>query len=89
MAVNAKQAVVIEIKTKLKAKDVEKFLQTQLPQFKSAFPEFRNYAVYGGMGALVISKEQELELCGLGLFVFTQGEDGITRVRKPANPITL
>ena len=89
VAVNAKQAVVIEIKTKLKAKDVERFLQTQLPQFKSAFPEFRDYAVYGGMGALVISKEQELELCGLGLFVFTQGEDGITRVRKPENPITL
>ena len=89
VAVNANQAVVIEIKTKLKAKDVEKFLQTQLPQFKSAFPEFRHYAVYGGMGALVISKEQELELCGLGLFVFTQGEDGITRVRKPKNPITL
>ena len=89
VAVNANQAVVIEIKTKLKARDVEKFLQTQLPQFKSAFPEFRDYAVYGGMGALVMSKEQELELCGLGLFVFTQGEDGITRVRKPENPITL
>ena len=89
VAVNANQAVVIEIKTKLKARDVEKFLQTQLPQFKSAFPEFRDYAVYGGMGALVISKEQELELCGLGLFVFTQGEDGIARVRKPANPIIL
>ena len=89
VAVNANQAVVIEIKTKLKARDVEKFLQTQLPQFKSAFPEFRDYAVYGGMGALVLSKEQELELCGLGLFVFTQGEDGITRVRRPENPITL
>ena len=89
VAVNANQAVVIEIKTKLKARDVEKFLQTQLPQFKSAFPEFRDYAVYGGMGALVLSKEQELELCGLGLFVFTQGEDGITRVRKPETPITL
>ena len=89
VAVNANQAVVIEIKTKLKARDVEKFLQTQLPQFKSAFPEFRDYAVYGGMGALVMSREQELELCGLGLFVFTQGEDGITRVRRPENPITL
>lgn len=89
VAVNTKQAVVIEIKTKLKARDVEKFLQTRLPQFKTAFPEFRDYAVYGGMGALVMSKEQELELCGLGLFVFTQGEDGITRVRKPENPITL
>ena len=88
-AVNAERVVVIEIKTKLKAKDVEKFLQTQLPQFKSAFPEFRDHIVYGGMGALVISEEQEMELSGLGLFVFTQGKDGITRVRKPENPIIL
>ena len=45
--------------------------------------------MYGGMGALVISEEQEMELSGLGLFVFTQGKDGITRVRKPENPIIL
>ena len=89
VAVNAERVVVIEIKTKLKAKDVEKFLQTQLPQFKSAFPEFRDHVVYGGMGALVMSEEQEMELSGLGLFVFTQGKDGITRVRKPENPIIL
>ena len=89
VAVNAERVVVIEIKTKLKAKDIEKFLQTQLSQFKSAFPEFRDHAVYGGMGALVLSEEQEMELSGLGLFVFTQGKDGITRVREPKNPIIL
>ena len=89
VAVNAEQAVVIEIKTKLKARDVEKFLQTQLPQFKSAFPEFKDYTVYGGVGALVMSEEQEMELSGMGLFVFTQGEDGIAHVRKPENPIIL
>ena len=89
VAVNAEQAVVIEIKTKLKAKDVEKFLQTQLPQFKSAFPEFKDHAVYGGVGALVMSEEQEMELSAMGLFVFTQGEDGIAHVRKPENPIIL
>ena len=89
VAVNAEQAVVIEIKTKLKARDVEKFLQTQLPQFKSAFPEFKDYTVYGGVGALVMSEEQEMELSSMGLFVFTQGEDGIAHVRKPENPIIL
>ena len=89
VAVNAERAVVIEIKTKLKARDVEKFLQTQLSQFKSAFPEFRDHAVYGGVGALVMSEEQEIELSRMGLFVFTQGEDGIAHVRKPENPIIL
>ena len=89
VAVNAERAVVIEIKTKLKARDVEKFLQTQLSQFKSAFPEFRDHAVYGGVVALVMSEEQEIELSRMGLFVFTQGEDGIAHVRKPENPIIL
>ena len=89
VAVNAERAVVIEIKTKLKARDVEKFLQTQPSQFKSAFPEFRDHAVYGGVGELVMSEEQEIELSRMGLFVFTQGEDGIAHVRKPENPIIL
>ena len=89
VAVNADQAVVFEIKTKLKAGDVAKFLQTQLPQFKSAFPEFKDYTVYGGVGALVMSKEQEIELSGMGLFVLTQGEDGITRVTGPKEPLTV
>ena len=89
VAVNADQAVVFEIKTKLKAGDIAKFLQTQLPQFKSAFPEFKDYTVYGGVGALVMSKEQEIELSGMGLFVLTQGEDGITRVRGPKEPLIV
>ena len=45
--------------------------------------------MYGGVGALVMSEEQEIELSGMGLCVFTQGEDGITRVRKPNSPIVL
>ena len=89
VAVNADQAVVFEIKTKLKAGDIAKFLQTQLPQFKSAFPEFKDYTVYGGVGALVMSKEQEIELSGMGLFVLTQSEDGITRVRGPKEPLIV
>ena len=89
VAVNADQAVVFEIKTKLKAGDIAKFLQTQLPQFKSAFPEFKDYTVYGGVGALVMSKEQEIELSGMGLFVLTQSEDGITRVTGPKEPLIV
>ena len=89
VAVNGGEAVVFEIKNKLRPNDVETFLRTQLPQFKTAFPQYENYTVYGGMGALVISQEQEAELCALGLFVLTQGEDGIAHVKGPKNPIVL
>lgn len=89
VAVNGSEAVVFEIKNKLRPNDVETFLRTQLPQFKTAFPQYEDYTVYGGMGALVISQEQEAELCALGLFVLTQGEDGIAHVKGPKNPIVL
>ena len=89
VAVNGSEAVVFEIKNKLRPNDVETFLRTQLPQFKTAFPQYENYTVYGGMGALVISQEQEAELCALGLFVLTQSEDGIAHVKGPKNPIVL
>ena len=52
----------------------------------SAFPQYEAYQVYGGIGALVMSREQEAEVAAMGLFVLTQGEDGAARLRKPKNP---
>ena len=86
VAVNGSEAVVFEIKNKLRSDDATKFLGTQLPQFKTAFPQYEAYRVYGGIGALVMSREQEAEVVAMGLFVLTQGEDGTARLRKPKNP---
>lgn len=89
VAVNGSEAVVVEIKNKLKANDIRKFYEIQLPRFKTAFPQFTNYKVYGGLGALVMSNEQETEIAAMGLFVLTQGQDGIARAKKPKIPIIL
>ena len=89
VAVNGSEAVVVEIKNKLKANDIRKFYEIQLPRFKTAFPQFTNYKVYGGLGALVMSDEQEKEIAAMGLFVLTQGKNGIARVKKPKIPIIL
>ena len=86
VAVNGSEAVVFEIKNKLRSDDATKFLGTQLPQFKTAFPQYEAYRVYGGIGALVMSREQEAEVAAMGLFVLTQGEDGAAHLRKPKNP---
>ena len=85
VAVNGGEAVVFEIKNKLRSDDATRFLRTQLPQFKTAFPQYGTYRVYGGMGALVMSREQEAEVAAMGLFVLTQGEDGAARLQKPKN----
>ena len=88
-AVNGTQVVVFEIKNKLRPDDITRFLQTQLPQFKEAFPQFKDHKVYGGVGALVMSREQEAEAAAQGLFVLTQGMDGIAHIQEPKNPIIL
>ena len=81
--VNGREAVVLEIKNKLRGDDITKFLHTQLPQFKTAFPQYERYQVYGGIGALVMSHEQEAAVSEVGLFVLTQGEDGAAHLQKP------
>ena len=81
--VNGSEAVVLEIKNKLRSDDIAKFLHTQLPQFKTAFPRYEQYKVYGGIGALVMSREQEAAVSGSGLFVLTQGEDGAAHLKEP------
>ena len=78
-----------EVYHNLKANDIRKFYEIQLPRFKTAFPQFTNYKVYGSLGALVMSDEQETEIAAMGLFVLTQGQDGIARVKKPKIPIIL
>ena len=89
VAVNGSQVVVFEIKNKLKGHDITRFLETRLTKFKEVFPEFKDHKVYGGIGALVMSEEQEAEAVSKGLFVLTQGEDGIAHIQGPKNPIIL
>ena len=89
VAVNGSQVVVFEIKNKLKGHDITRFLETQLTKFKEVFPEFKDHKVYGGIGALVMSEEQEAEAVSKGLFVLTQGEDGVAHIQGPKNPIIL
>ena len=43
--VNGREAAVLEIKNKLRSDDITKFLHTQLPQFKTAFPQYEQYKV--------------------------------------------
>ena len=86
--VNGTQVVVFEIKNKLRRDDITRFLETQLPQFKEAFPQFKDHKVYGGVGAVVMSREQEAEAIAKGLFVLTEDMDGIPHIQGPKTPLS-
>ena len=52
LAVNGNEVFVFEIKNKLRATDLEKFCEVQLPRFKQFFPQYEHHTLYGGVGAL-------------------------------------
>ena len=51
------QVLVIEVKNKLRKKMVDDFLYRRIPMFKEAFPKYRDCAILGGMGALVVKDD--------------------------------
>ena len=76
MWINGKDIVVVEVKNKLKTDHIKKFLEVQLPRFKTLFPSYKDYNLYGWVGSLVVWEDQEKQAEKAGLFVFTQWEDG-------------
>ena len=75
MWINGKDIVVVEVKNKLKTDHIKKFLEVQLPRFKTLFPSYKDYNLYGWVGSLVVWEDQEKQAEKAGLFVFTQWED--------------
>ncbi len=75
-AVNDKNVLVIEVKNKLSARMIDTFVNKKLPGFKNAFPEYRDYRVIGGIGALVMKDEVARYAEDAGIYVLTQAVDG-------------
>ncbi len=76
VAVNDKNVLVIEVKNKLSARMIDTFVNKKLPGFKNAFPEYRDYRVIGGIGALVMKDEVARYAEDAGIYVLTQAGDG-------------
>jgi hypothetical protein len=76
VAVNGGRVLVVEVKNKLERRMVDRFVGSKLPRFKQLFPEFENYEVVGGMGALVVKDEVGRYAEKAGLYVITQTEEG-------------
>ena len=76
VAVDGGRVLVVEVKNKLEKRMVDKFLEEKLPRFKDLFPEYADYDVVAGMGALVVKDDVGRYAEKAGLYVLTQTDEG-------------
>jgi hypothetical protein len=72
-----KCAVLLEVKLRLRQKDVEEFLERKLPRFFDFFPSFRRPILYGGVAGMSIDKGVDRFAYKKGLFVIAQTGDNV------------
>ena len=68
LAVNGEEIVVVEVKTTLRLKDVNYFIE-KLEKFKTAFPEYKNKKIYGAVAYLKSNEGSDKNSEKKGLFV--------------------
>ena len=79
---NGNTLALFSIKHKLHPKDIEHFVSKDIPKFIEIFPQYKDYTIYGGVGALSLKPDVYKQAQDAGLFVFTQSGD------KPLNKNT-
>ena len=76
VAVDGANVLVVEVKNKLSERMVDDFVEKKLPRFKVLFPEYADYQIIGGIGALVVKDAVGRHAEKSGLYVLTQADDG-------------
>ena len=76
LGVNGSSIILIEVKARLRPKDIYRLVHEQMPSFRKVFPEYKTHKLMGGLAAMAFSKKLEKEVASAGLFAFTQTEEG-------------
>jgi len=71
VGVNSNVVLVVEVKNKLQKRMIDSFINKRIPNFKKAFPQYNNYKLLGGIGALVVRDEVGRYAEKSGLYVLT------------------
>jgi hypothetical protein len=79
LGVNSTDVVLVECKSRLSHGDVDDFLR-KLPLFKTAFPEFAAYRIYGAVAGIEIDQGVDRRAYQKGLFVIKPSGDTVTIV---------
>jgi hypothetical protein len=74
---NGTAVAIIEVKSKAREADVEKLVTRQLPDFRSLFPQYRDYAVYLGIGGMSFDERVGAKARELGVGILRQKGDTI------------
>ena len=69
LAINGEAVVVGEVKHRLNARDVKRFVTKALPDFVNHFPKYAGFKIYGMVAGDIINKEADAEAKKSGLFV--------------------
>jgi hypothetical protein len=77
LVVNADHAVVVEVKSKLEAGDVDEHVE-RIGKFKRLFPQYRDTRLLGAVAAMVVPDDAAWHAERRGLFVVGQaGDDAV------------
>jgi len=76
LAVNREYVVAIEVKTTLRADDIEDHLQ-RLEEFKTFFPEYRERKVIGAVAGMSLQEGVDKYAEGQGLYVLAQSGEAM------------
>ncbi|MFZ4665729.1 MAG: hypothetical protein ACOYME_04835, partial [Prochlorotrichaceae cyanobacterium] len=74
LAVDDTVAVAVEVKSRLTQKHINNFVK-RLGQFKTAFPAYHNYQIYGAVAAIEIDGGADTYAYNQGLFIIKQSGD--------------
>lgn len=82
LVVNATQAVMVEVKSKLTQPDVDEHLE-RLAKFKQMMPRYADVQAMGAIAAMVIPKDLARYAYRKGLFVLAQTGDNMSILNDP------
>jgi hypothetical protein len=83
VAVGKDRVLVVEVKKKMEQHMIDEFLNKRIPKFRQIFPEYRDFPLIGGVGALVMQDAISRYAEKKGLYVMTQnGEGGAMLVNR-------
>jgi len=83
VAVENDTVLVVSVKNKLERYMIDSFLNEKLPKFRQIFPQYRDFRLLGGVGALVMDDGVGRYAEKKGLYVMTQnGEGGAMLVNR-------
>ena len=74
---NEYKVLIVEVKYNFREKFLRDFYETGLKKFKTLFPQYKNYKIYGAVAGMTFEDNVIQEAENYGFFVLTQNNDNI------------